>query len=187
MLRGWIGPSRFLSERKQRALLLEAKVEERVIYDAGSWPEFLRGLRPERGDKAVIADLRVFGSRRALMVAAEEVAACGATLYVVEDDADIHLPTLRAVDRTLTRWRSGYTLSSKKASKLGQRGAAARKKQIAESRLDEDVARPIWQDPVRYQTEADALAHMPGWTRTTAWRRLGGGREKFIRKPKRKR
>jgi hypothetical protein len=35
-----------------------------------------------------------------------------------------------------------------------------------------EAARAIWKDE-RYQDAADALARMPGWTRTTAWRHFG--------------
>jgi hypothetical protein len=72
MLRGWIGPSRYLSKRKQRKLLVDAGVDERVIYlGENGWPAFVKALRPGTNDKAAVADLRVFGSRRGLLAAAK--------------------------------------------------------------------------------------------------------------------
>lgn len=55
---------------------------------------------------------------------------------------------------------------------MGRRGGRARAKLLAASRLDPEAARAIWKDE-RYQVAAEALAHMPGWTRTTAWRHFG--------------
>jgi hypothetical protein len=175
--RGWTGTSRYLSERKQRGVLMSAGLEEHVIYGAADWEPFVRALR--HGDKAVVADLRIFGSRKALVAAVEAIAAQGAKLYEVVSETDIDAPTLRAVDRTMTIWRGEAGLRShKRASEIGKRGAAARKRQIAAGRLDEDAARAIWFDAKRYPSIEEALEHMPGWTRTTAWRRLGGAREK---------
>jgi hypothetical protein len=186
LLRGWTGTSRYLSERKQRAMLVTAGVGEQVIYDDGSWPEFVRTLRP--GDKAAVADLRIFGSRKALVAAAEEVEARKARLVVVETSTEIDVPTLREVDRTMSRWRGEAAMKDRKrASALGKRGAAARKKQIAAARLDDAAARAIWKDVKRYPSVEEALEYMPGWTSTTAWRRLGGGREAKPAPTKRKR
>jgi hypothetical protein len=58
------------------------------------------------------------------------------------------------------------------AAEIGRRGGEARGKRLAEGRLSMEAARAIWKDE-RYQDAADALALMPGWTRTTAWRRFG--------------
>jgi hypothetical protein len=152
-------------------MLVRAGVEERVIYGAADWPAFVRALRG--GDKAAVADLRVFGSRRALVRAAEEVAAREATLVVVESGAELHMPTLREVDRTLTRWRGESAIKSgKRAREMGRRGAAARKRQIAEARLDEAEMGARWRDLKQYPTVFDAILRT-GWTRTTAWRRFG--------------
>jgi hypothetical protein len=174
MLRGWVGPSRYLSERKQRDLLIHAGVEERVIYAPDQWAAFVRALRPEAKDKAAVADLRIFGSRRQLVQAVKDIEAQGAKLVVVESGTEIDVPTLREVDRTLTRWRGEAAIKTKKrASELGKRGAAARAKLQAEARLGEKEARAIWQNLNRYLSAEDALRSMPGWTRTTAWRHFG--------------
>jgi hypothetical protein len=167
---------------------VRAGVEERVIYPASEWQAFVKALRPEAGDKAVVADLRIFGSRRALMKAVEEVAARGATLHVLESATDIDVPTLRAVDRTLHRWRGESAMKGQRASKLGMRGAAARKVQIAAGRLDKEAAERIWRDLKRYPSAEEALENMPGWTRTTAWRHFKGREpvEPEPVKPKRK-
>lgn len=171
LLRGWVGPSRYLSERKQKDRLVSAGVEERVVYGAADWPAFVLALRA--GDRAAVADLRVFGSRRGLVAAAEEVATRGATLVVV-DRAEIDMPTLREVDRTLTVWRGESAIKSgKRASAMGKRGVAARKKRLAEERLCDEAAAAIWRDREGYPDAFDALRAMPGWTRTTAWRHFG--------------
>jgi hypothetical protein len=164
---------------------MRAGIEERVIYPAPEWAAFVKALRPETADKAVVADLRIFGSRRALMKAVEEVAARGATLHVLDGETDIHAPTMRAVDRTLHRWRGESAMKGQRASKFGMRGAAARKRQIAAARLDKDAAERIWRDTKRYPSGEEALEHMPGWTRTTAWRHFKG-REPVEPPPKRK-
>jgi hypothetical protein len=184
MLRGWVGPSRYLSEAKQRAALEAAGVEPRVIYaGAELWPALVKSLRPEAKDQAAVADLRVFGSRRALVQAAEDVAARGATLVVVESGAELHMPTLREVDRTLTRWRGESAIKSgKRAREMGKRGAAARRKQIAEERQDAETVGARWRDRKRYPNAADALVGT-GWTRTTAWRHFG---PREVVKPKRR-
>jgi hypothetical protein len=175
MLRGWIGPSRYLSKRKQRKLLVDAGVDERVIYlGENEWPAFVKALRPGTNDKAAVADLRVFGSRRGLLAAAEAVEARGAVLVVAETGTSIDMPTLREIDRTLHRWRGEAAIKTgKRASAMGKRGAEARKKSVAAARLDKEAARAIWSDEKRYPDAADALDHMPGWTRTTAWRHFG--------------
>jgi hypothetical protein len=171
LLRGWTGTSRYLSERKQRDMLVRAGLEDRVIYEAANWPAFVKALRP--GDRAAVADLRIFGSRRALVAAVEEIEARQAKLVAIESDTAIDAPTLREVDRTLTRWRGEAALKDRKrASAMGKRGAVARKRQIAEARLNDDAAWMVWKDK-RYKDVADALALMPGWTRTTAWRHFG--------------
>jgi hypothetical protein len=186
VLRGWTGTSRYLSERKQKNALVRAGVEERAIYPATEWDAFVKSLRPETEDKAVVADLRIFGSRRELMKAAEQVAARGATLHVLETGTDLDMPTLRLVDRTLHRWRGESAMKGVRASKLGMRGAAAAKKKIEAGRLDKAAAERIWRDIQRYPSTEEALENMPGWTRTTAWRHFKG-REPIEPPTKRKR
>src|SRR4051812_9984430 len=148
MLRGWTGPSRYLSERKQKAMLVKAGVEERAIYPAEDWSAFVLALRP--GDKAAVADLRIFASRKRLMAAVEEIEAHKATLVALDSGTEIDAPTLREVDRTLTRWRGESAMKNpERASEIGKRGQAARKKAILAGRLDEAAARAIWKDTVR--------------------------------------
>jgi hypothetical protein len=102
------------------------------------------------------------------------VEARGAVLVVAETGTSIDMPTLREIDRTLHRWRGEAAIKTgKRASAMGKRGAEARKKSVAAARLDKEAARAIWSDEKRYPDAADALDHMPGWTRTTAWRHFG--------------
>ena len=175
MLRGWIGDSRYLSKRKQLQALIRAGIDERVIYTGvNQWPAFVRALRPEGKDQAAVADLKVFGSRRALVAGAKEIAARGAVLVVVKSGTEIDVPTLIEVDATLKQWRGEATLKNpKRAAAIGQRGGFARGKKIAERRLDKEAAALIWGNLEGFPLAEDALAHMPGWTRTTAWRKFG--------------
>jgi hypothetical protein len=174
MLRGWAGPSRYLSERKQRALLVAAGVEERVIYPPDQWAALVKSLRPEEKDKAAVADLRIFGSRRQLVEAVKAVEAKGCKLVVVESGTELDAPTLCEVDKTLTRWRGEAAIKSRaQARKLGRRGAAAKAAKVEAGRMPKDEARAIWRDLTGYPDAWRALIYMPGWTRTTAWRHFG--------------
>jgi hypothetical protein len=172
MLRGWTTPYRFLSEKRQRELLLEAGVEERVLYRGSEWAEFLRNLRP--GDEAVVADLRVFGSRKGLGEASAEVAERGATL-VTATGTRIHHPTLEDVQRTESLWAKHRGIgSSKKAKHLNAKAYAAKIAKRDAERMPEVQARMIWLDTGRYPLARDALKAMTGWRNyLMAWREFG--------------
>jgi hypothetical protein len=184
MLRGWVGPSRYLSERKQRELLVTAGVEERVIYPPDQWAALVKSLRPEHKDRAAVADLRIFGSRRQLVEAVKAVEAKGAKLVVVASGTELDTPTLYEIDRTLTRWRGEAAIKSRaQARKLGKRGAAAKAAKVEAGRMPKDEARAIWLDRKGYPDAWQALIYMTGWTRTTAWRHFG---PREVVKPKRR-
>lgn len=174
MLRGWTTPYRFLSENRQRDMLLEAGVEDRVLYRGPEWPEFLRNLRP--GDEAVVADIRIFGSRRALGEASAEVAARGATL-VTAAGTRIHHPTLEGVQRTESLWAkyrgSASMGSSKRAKELNAKALAARRANTKAARLPEAEAKAIWHDVEGYPLSRDALKAMRWPSYVTAWRSFG--------------
>src|SRR4051812_35652591 len=86
--RGWVGPHKYLADRRQRQMLIDAGVEERAIYiGQNDWSAFVRSLRP--GDEAVVADLRIFGSRKGLGEAAEQLAGRQATLITALRDVPI--------------------------------------------------------------------------------------------------
>jgi hypothetical protein len=173
VLRGWIGPSRYLSDRVQRKRLEDAEIN--AIYSPTEWEWFIKSLRPETKDVAVVADLRIFGSRKELVGAAEEIAARNASLMSLATKTVIDVPTLLDIDRTLTIWRGESALKNpKRASRIGKMGAASRRKKLADGRLAEGLAELFWHDVERYPFTKDALAQMPGWTRTTAWRKFGG-------------
>jgi hypothetical protein len=176
MLRGWIGPSRHLSANRQRALLEADKVS--VIYTgADEWQPFVLSLRPEVKDTAVVADLRVFGSRRGIVDAVEEIAARGATLMVAGTGVTIDVPTLREVDRAISRLRAWVTLERGRASKMGAMGGKARAANLRETRMERSAAERIYGDLKRYPTTLEALENMPGWSRTSAWREFKGREE----------
>lgn len=173
LLRGWIGPSRYLSAHKQRKLLELAGVSARAIYEPDEWEAFVTALRREAKDRAVVADLRIFGSRRKLVEAAEAVAAKGATLSVVERGTVIDMPTLREVDRTLTIWRGESAMKNpKRAKAMSERGNEARRKKRAEGRMEAKAFELRWRDEKRFPSVAEALDGT-GWTKTTAWRHFG--------------
>src|SRR4051812_48103497 len=108
MRRGWTIPHKYLSEGTQRRMLMEAGVEDRgdstPIYIGGGegWAAFVKALR--RGDEAMVADLRIFGSRKRLGEATAQVEARGATLVVAPRNVRIHPPTLREAQRTESLW-----------------------------------------------------------------------------------
>jgi hypothetical protein len=172
VLRGWTTPYKFLPEKKQRAMLIDALVEERVIYPGTEWPAFVRALRP--GDEAVVADLRVFGSRKRLGEASAEVAERGATL-VTASGTRIHHPTLEDVQRTESLWAKHKGISSTKRAKfLNAKAYAAKIAKRDEERMPEWEAKKIWLDTVSYPLSRDALKAMKGWRNyLMAWREFG--------------
>lgn len=167
--RGYTTPYKFLSERKQHTILVAAGVEERVIYGRNDWESFVRSLR--EGDEAVVAELQVFGSRKALGQASAQVAARGAVLLAAVTETRIDPPTLSEAHRTETQWAKQRSFGTRKRAKeLSDRGVKAAKEAYAAVRMDRAAAKAIWLDAKRYRSVEEALEHMPGWTRTTAWR-----------------
>jgi hypothetical protein len=174
--RGWTTPYKYLSERKQRTMLIDAGVEERVIYPGDDWLAFVLALRP--GDEAVVADLRIFGSRKRLGDANAAVEDREAVLVVAARDVRIDPPTLREAHRTETAWAGERSMGgSKRARELSARGIAAYRAKIEASRIPKDKAEAIWHDVERYPNRADAIKAMPGWKLMAAWRAFGA-REK---------
>jgi hypothetical protein len=171
--RGWTTPYKYLSERKQRTMLIDAGVEERVIYSGkNEWPTFIRALRPN--DDVVVADLRIFGSRKALGVAASQIQERGCYLESVAAQTQMHYDTLRAVQRVESQWTGERSMGgSKRARMLSAKGIAAYRKKLEESRIPRDKAEAIWRDVERYPNRSDALTAMSGWSLMTAWRAFG--------------
>jgi hypothetical protein len=172
MRRGWINPAyRYLAERKQREILVNAAVDDRAIYRGkNDWPAFVRSLRP--GDVAVVPELRVFASRKALGEAVAAVEAREAKLIAVVCEIPIDAATVLEVHRTEAKWGSERSMG-KRAKAMSERGHAVRRKKLAASRMAEDDARAIWHDLTRYPVRAEAVEAMRGWTYTTAWRKFG--------------
>jgi hypothetical protein len=175
--RGWTIPYKYLSEGKQRTVLTDYGVEERVIYSGrAEWPAFVLALRSD--DEAVVADLRIFGSRKALREAVNEVEARDAVLVSAATDTCVDPVTLREVHRIETAWAGERSMGgSKRARELSARGLAAYRKKLEESRIPKAEAEAKWHDVENYPNRADALKAMPGWTLMTAWRAFGA-REK---------
>jgi hypothetical protein len=175
MRRGWTTPYKYLSEKRQREMLVEAGIEERgdgtPIYKGHEWADFIRALR--RGDEAVVADLRVFGSRRRLGEASAEIAAKGATL-VTAAGTQIHHPTLADVQRTESLWAKHRGIGgSAQAKKMNAKAYAARIAKRDAERLPDTEARAIWLDVKRYPLSRDALTAMKWPSYVTAWRAFG--------------
>jgi hypothetical protein len=143
-----------------------------VVYKGPiEWPAFVKSLRP--GDKAVVAELSVFGSRKALRDALEEIVARQATLSTATP-VDIDAPTLREVSATETRWAGQRAMKSgRRARELGKRGNEVYRKKREESRMAKADAEAIWRDRIRYPLRAEAVEAMRGWTVMTAWRAFG--------------
>lgn len=176
MLRGWTTPYKGIAERRQHDMLIEAGVQERAIYPGKDWAESVRALRP--GDEAVVADLRVFGSRKRLGAASAAIVERGATL-VTAAGTRIHHPTLADVQRTESLWNKQRSMGgSKRAKTLSAKGIAERKRRLEASRLARPKAEAVWFNSKRYPLVKDALAAMPGWTYMMAYRAFGG-REKI--------
>jgi hypothetical protein len=172
MRRGWINPAyRYLAERKQRDILINSAVDERAIYRGkNDWPAFVRSLRP--GDVAVVPELRVFASRKALGEAVAAVEAREAKLIAVVCEIPIDAATVLEVHRTEAKWGSERSMG-KRAKEMSLRGHAVRRKKIADARMDNTDAEAIWRDTKRYPVRADAVEAMRGWTVMTAWRAFG--------------
>ena len=58
------------------------------------------------------------------------------------------------------------------ASEIGERGGIVRGQRLAEKRMAKKLAKPIWTS-LKYSTNREAVAHMPGWTPETANKHLG--------------
>lgn len=175
MRRGWTAPYKYLSEKRQREMLVEAGIEDRgdatPIYKGHEWPDFVRALR--RGDEAVVADLSVFGSRRRLGEMSAEIATKGATL-VTAAGTHIHQPTLEDVQRTESLWNKRKGIGgSAQAKKMNAKAYAARMAKRDAERLPDAEARAIWLDVKRYPLSRDALTAMKWPSYVTAWRAFG--------------
>jgi hypothetical protein len=171
--RGWTTPYKYLSERKQRATLLGAGVEDRVIYTGkADWPAFVRALR--HGDEAVVAELRIFGSRKALGEGADEIHGRGARPVDATHRISIHPDTLALVQLTERIWAGERSMGgSRRARELSAKGIAAYRKKREDERIPVAEAEAIWRDVERYPLRSEAVAAMRGWSVMTAWRAFG--------------
>jgi hypothetical protein len=178
MRRGWTIPHKYLSEQSQRRMLMEAGIEDRgdttPIYSGGGegWFSFVRSLR--RGDEAMVADLRIFGSRKRLGEATAQVEAKGATLVVAPRGVRIDPPTLREAQRTESLWAGERSMGgSKRARAMSAKGNAERRRKAEAARMSRFEAEAIWRDLERYPLRREALAAMPGWSFMMAYRAFG--------------
>jgi hypothetical protein len=177
VLRGWKTAHKYLSERKQHQMLLDAGVPDRgdatPIYDGkDGWTALIRSLR--HSDEVVVADLRIFGSRARLGEATAEVESREATLVVAKSDVHIHPPTLREAHETERKWAGerGAMGSRKRARALSARGIEAYRAKLERERMPKAEVEARWRAVADYATRADAVRGT-GWTVTTAWRHFG--------------
>jgi hypothetical protein len=175
---GWTTHYKYLSERRQKQMLIDAGVEDRgeeatpIYSGAEGWVAFVRQLRG--GDEGLVADLRIFGSRKRLAEATAEVEARGATLVVAKSGVGIHPPTLREAHRTESLWAGERSMGgSKRARAMSAKGIAERKRRLEASRMARGEAEAIWRDTERYPLRREALAAMTGWTFMMAYRAFG--------------
>lgn len=67
----------------------------------------------------------------------------------------------------LRKLRKGRTHRQSVAS--GRQGGAP----LKDREMSHEAAEKIWRNVARYRTDAIAIAHMPGWNRSAAYRRFG--------------
>lgn len=172
MKRGWTRAHKYLSDARQRDLLTEYGVAERVLYPGKDWAMFVHQLR--EGDEAVIADLRIFGSRKALGEATAEIEAKGATLVVARSKVHIHPPTIREAHEAERKWAGerGAMGHRKRAKELSKRGHEAYRKKLEAGRIPKEQIEARWRNLIDYPTRKEAVAGT-GWSLTKAWREFG--------------
>jgi hypothetical protein len=156
-------------------MLMDAGVPDRgeatPIYKGGGegWAALVKSLR--QGDEVMVADLRIFGSRKRLGEATAQVDARGATLVVASRNVRIHPPTLREAQRTESLWAGERSMGgSKRARAMSAKGNAERKRRAEAARMPKEQAEAIWRDLERYPLRREALAAMPGWSFMMAYR-----------------
>lgn len=140
------------------------------IYEApDARAEWLRSIK--HGDVALVATIGRAGATRGdIGDAITSIRKAGAVLIEVgtgrrSDDLDV-LAEMMIDGLDELSHRHKYTSTTAKA---------ARAKQVlkhGQSRLSRSAALKIWRDIANYPTIADAVAHMPGWSKRTASRRL---------------
>jgi hypothetical protein len=158
-------------------MLIAAGIEDRgdatPIYSGKEgWPALVRSLRPS--DEVLVADLRIFDSRKALGKANDEVESRDAVLVAARRDVRIDPPTLREIHETERKWAGQRSMGgSRRARELGARANAAKKAKTLATRLSAAEAEAIWRDMDNYPTRSDAIKAMPGWSIMIAWRAFG--------------
>jgi hypothetical protein len=176
--RGWMTPYKYLADSTQRRLLLAAGVPDRgkntpIYTGREEWHALIGSLR--RGDEAVVAELRIFGSRKAVASALADVEGRGAKLVSAVRNVVIDGPTLREAYDTERRWAGERSIGTRKRAKaMSAKALAKRREQIKASRMPEEQAEAKWRDIETYPTrEAAAAAMGPGWSKMIAWRAFG--------------
>lgn len=174
MRQAYVRPFRRWTAEKQIDTLLGAGVPERRIYVEGRGSETLAAaIRATRKDEFLeVVALRVFGdSLRDIREAYEALRDRGAGVLEVTTGRKASqdgIPLYHDAHRALHGEASAG--SRAEMARRGSKGGtiAAKKKKAA--RMSEREARKIWRSA---RTALEALEQMPGWTRQTAYRRLG--------------
>lgn len=171
MKRGYVRPSGRVGRAKQIAEMGRHLIE--VVYVEGddeTADDAIRSLR--EGDELCVTTLdRLAAKRSEIMPRVEAVHSRGAVVVELEtgkrSDDPKALPHMvaRAFEMLL---RDNRYQTRKYGKKTGAKGGRPK-----EDRMPEAKARIIWRS-AEFETPADAVMRMPGWSVRTAFRLLGG-------------
>lgn len=170
----WIRVSRHhsLAEQERAAVDWRADVVLRDGDGHETWDALIRKIA-RKGDLIGMTTLARIGTTRDDVQAG--LAAAHAKDCVIEETR-----TGRRTDRAADAAQMALDAASEitdDARRLSPRqarsNAAKRWNDRARDRLAKVHASKIWHDTATYRLIPDALKHMPGWTRSTAYRRLG--------------
>jgi hypothetical protein len=178
MLRGYALQSRRSAASSQETTLAAAGVTDIYVEGRDGQSQFdavLKSLR--KGDHIAVVRLAdLAASRRQLRKRMEAVHAKGCFVFEQATKRDSRKkPDLAGMifDATETLTHSGKGHDPEKAREFGARGGRPRKARG----MNEADAEKHWFD-LRYETNAEAVKHMPGWDAQVAWRRFGASGRK---------
>lgn len=177
-----IPPAGFVrSYRSNSAVQQEAALKAygvKVIYNAdkGETVKNARGRLRKKGEL-----LAVYGGLRALAEKRDQVAAAVDYLraegFHVFDILTEECSSINGVAMMNKAWKTfnaeDRVPDLEKAKAFGALGGIAKGHNAKRGRMPKTKALKIWRDKTTYRTIAEALEHMPKWTKETANRHLG--------------
>jgi hypothetical protein len=170
----WIRVSRHhpAAEQERAAVEWRADVVLRDGHGHETWDALVRKVA-RKGDLIGMTTLARIGSTRDDVQAG--LAAAHAKGCVIEETR-----TGRRTDHAADAAQMAMDAASeitddarRLSPKQARSNAAKRWNEKARERLAKVHASKIWHDTTTYRLIPDALRHMPGWTRSTAYRKLG--------------